>query len=106
LIDDLAAFFADAGVFAGNDLMSDARRFIAGGTNELNFASVKGHFLRNDAAVGNLQAGFAVAFNLVDTFDDDFAFVGHCGNNFALLALVLARKDDDRVALLDVKFNQ
>jgi len=86
--------------------MSNARRFIASGTNELNFASVKGHFLSNYAALRNFQAGFAVTFNFVDTLDDYFAGFGHGGNNFALLALVFARKDDDRVALLDVKFNQ
>lgn len=86
--------------------MPDARGLIASGANELNFASVQGHFLSNDAAVRNLEARFAVTFYLVDTFDDNFTILRHCGNNLALLALILARKDDYRIAFLDVKFNE
>ncbi len=98
--------FADAGVFAGNDLVSNARGLVAGGADDLNFASVQGHFLGYDAAVGNFETGLAVTFDFVDAFDDDFAFVGHGADNFALLALVFAAKHDDGIALLDVKFNE
>ena len=106
LFDNFAAFFADAGIFAVYVFMPDARGLVAGGTNELNFANVKGHFLSNDTALRNLEARLAVTFNFVDAFDDDFAGFGHCGNNLALFTFIFAGEDDDRVALLDVKFNQ
>ena len=98
--------FADAGIFAGNDLVSNARGFVAGGTDDLNFAGVQRHFLSDDAAVGNFQTGLAVAFDFVDAFDDDFAGGGHGADNFALLALIFAAEDDNGIALLDVKFNE
>jgi hypothetical protein len=86
--------------------MPDTRGLIASGANELNFASVQGHFLSNDTAVGNLDTGLAVAFNLVDTFDDNFGVLRHGGNNFALLTLILAGEDLNGIAFFYVKFNE
>ncbi len=105
LFDSLAAFFADAGIFAVNELVSDTSGLIASWADELNFADVKWHFLRDNAALGNLHGGFGVAFNFVNAFDDDFSLIGHGGDNFALLALILAGEDCNGIALFNVKFH-
>ena len=86
--------------------MSDTGRLIASGANELNFADVKGHFLRNDAALRNLHGGFGVAFDFVNAFDDDFAGVGAGGNDFALFTLILTGEDLNGIALFNVEFNE
>lgn len=106
LSDGFAAFLADAGIFAVDRFMRNASRFIASGANELNFADVKGHLLRDNAALRNLKAGLGMAFNLIDALDDDLAFRGQGGNNFALFPLILAGENDDGVALFNVKFNE
>ena len=105
LIDSLAAFFANAGIFTGLKFMSDPSGLIAGGADELNFADVKRHFLRNNAALRNFHRGFGVAFDFVNAFDDDFSLIGHGGDDFALLALILAGEDLNGIALFDVKFH-
>ena len=105
LIDSFAAFFANAGIFTCLKFMSDTGRLIAGGADELNFADVKRHFLRDDAALRNFHRGFGVAFDFVNAFDDDFSLIGLGGDNFALLALILAGEDLNGIALFDVKFH-
>ena len=86
--------------------MSDTSRLIASGANELDFANVKGHFLRDDAAVGNLETGLAVTFDLIDAFDDDFAVGGESGNDFALFTFILTGEDLNGIAFFDVEFNE
>ena len=86
--------------------MSDTSGLITSGANELNFASVQGHFLSNDTAVGNLDTGLAVTFNLIDTFDDNFAVLRHGGDNFALLTFIFAGEDLNGIAFFYVKFNE
>ena len=86
--------------------MSDTSGLITSRANELNFASVKGHFLRDDAAVGNLETGLAVTFDFVDTFDDDFAVGGESGNDFALFTFILTGEDLNGIAFFNVEFNE
>ena len=86
--------------------MTDTSRLVASGTNELDFASVKGHFFSNDAALRDFQTGLAVTLDFVDAFDDDFTGRGHSGNNFTLFTLILAGEDDDGITLFDVQFNE
>jgi hypothetical protein len=86
--------------------MSDTSGLITSRANELNFASVKWQFLRDDAAVGNFKAGLAVTFDFVDTFDDDFAVGGESGNDFALFTLILTGEDLNGIAFFNVEFNE
>lgn len=72
----------------------------------MNFARVKRHFLRDDAALRNFETGFGMAFNLVDAFDDDFGGFREGGQNFALLTLILTGKDNNGIALFNVKFDK
>jgi len=86
--------------------MSDAGGFITSWAKELNFASEKGHFFRDNAALRNFKARFRVAFNFIDAFDDDLTVAWHSGDNFTLFALIFAGEYDDSIALFYVKFNQ
>ena len=105
LIDRFAAFFTDAGIFTVYDFMSDASGFIASGADELNFARVKGHFFRGDAALGDFDRGFRVAFNLINAFDDDLTGVRESGDNFTLFALIFTGEDLNGIAFFNVEFN-
>jgi len=93
LFNNFAALFADAGIFTALVFMSDASGLIASWANELDFASVKGHFLSNDAALWDFEAGFRVAFNFINALDDDFTGAWESGDNFTLLTLILTGKD-------------
>ena len=104
LFDNFAAFFTNAGIFTSNDFMSDPSRFIASGANELNFADVHRHFLRNDAAVRDFERWFRVAFDFIDAFDDDFADLRHSGSNFTLLTFILTGQYYDGIAFFNVHF--
>lgn len=106
LVDEFAAFFAEARVFTVDGFMSDASGLMAVGTKELDFAGEYGKLLGDDAALRDVDGGFGMAFNLIDTLDDDFAGFGEGGEDFTLFTLIPAGEDDDGVALFNVKFNE
>ena len=86
--------------------MRNTGGLVASGADELNIGSMKGHFFRDDAALGDFEGGFGVTFDFIDTFDDDFGGVGESGNDFALFTLILTGEDLNVIALFDMKFNE
>ena len=84
--------------------MRDAGRLGAGRADEHDLACVHRGFLHEDAALRSLDVRLRVALDLVDAFDDDFAFLRQGLDDLALLAFILAGEDDDRVAFLHVQF--
>ena len=86
--------------------MRNTSGLIASRANELNFAGVNWHFLRDDAALRDFEGWFGVAFDFIDTFDDDFGGIGESGNYFALFTLIFTGEDLNVIALFDMKFNE
>ena len=106
LVDNFAALLAGANHLAIDFFMCNAGCFGACRANQHNLASVHGHFLYQDTALGSLLVGFRVTLNFVNAFHNNLTVLGHSSDNLALLAFIFAGQYHDRIALLYVHLNE
>src|SRR4051812_47286532 len=100
-IDQLSGLRRHADLLAVAHLEADAARLSVGGRNG-DLRHVQRRFLALDAALGAYLGGLAVTRMDVDARHDHLALLRHGLDHLAGAALVLARKDDDAVALPDL----
>src|ERR1700761_6130079 len=101
-MDHLAGFLGETHLLAVLDAEADLGRAAGLGVDQRHVRHVKRRFLALDAALGVGLGRTGVALNHVQAFHHDAFVLGHHAQDGALTALVLAREQDDAVALLDL----